>query len=158
MVVHVYRAAIAPYPNDAAARRLVLRRIKGECRPFRQKPLLKNLVSISNLRVALESLIKTSFCYGLPKALNGFFPLIKAIPDDESVDTEVVRKDIKNPLDMKERGEQYMKQVFGPADLDTMWGTLDKYFPDLREYCPLHSTWFPMESSRGKITDLTCVQ
>ena len=64
---------------------------------------------------------------------NALFPLIKALPDEQSIDPVVVREYIKNPNDMKVRGENYMRQVFGQADLDAMWGTLDKYFPDLRK-------------------------
>ena len=109
MIIYVYRAAIAPYSEDAVSRRLILRRIK-------------------------EALLKTSVVYGLPRLLNGFYPLIKSIPDEESQDYEAVRHDLKNPYDLRERGEWYMAKTFGKSALDTMFGTLDKYHQDLREF------------------------
>jgi hypothetical protein len=107
LIVPVYEAAIRPYVNDPAARCLILGRIK-------------------------EALLKSSVVYGLPRSLNGLFPLIKAVPDEEWEALEAVRKDLKNPYDLRERGEQYMTLLFGKSALNTMFGTLDKYHTDLR--------------------------
>jgi hypothetical protein len=84
------------------------------------------------LRRVKEALLKSCVIYGLPRALNGLFPLIKAIPDEAWQDCEAVRKDLKNPYDLRERGECYMAKLFGKPALDTMFGTLDKYHSDLR--------------------------
>ena len=81
----------------------------------------------------LESLLKTGVIMSVPRLLNAFFPLIKAIPDEDSVDNAVVRKDIKNPYDMADRGENYMKAVFGTADMEAFIATMAKYWPDLRK-------------------------
>jgi hypothetical protein len=84
--------------------------------------------------VLIEALINGAFVYGDPRLLNAFYPLVEAIPDLESVDTVEVRKDIQNPYDMKERGEVYMRRVFGAADMDRFTTVMDEYFPDLRTF------------------------
>lgn len=69
----------------------------------------------------------------MPRLLNAFFPLVKAIPDEDSVDHEVVRKDVKNPFDLTEQGARYMKDVFGESDMEAFIATMAKFWPDLRK-------------------------
>jgi len=61
------------------------------------------------------------------------------------VDRVEVRKDIKNPYDMRSRAEAYMKRVFGAADMDRFLKTMDDYWPDLRMLC------FHVASSQSKL-------
>jgi hypothetical protein len=81
----------------------------------------------------LEALLKTGVIMSVPRLLNAFFPLVKAIPDEDSVDYEVVRKYIKNPFDLTERGSNYMKDVFGASDMEAFIATMAKFWPDLRK-------------------------
>lgn len=108
----VYLHAIAPFSKDAPARRLVLRRIK-------------------------EALIKGCLLFGIPRTLNAFYALVKVLPKDdgeESVDTEIVRKEIANPLDAKvvERGLSYFENIYR-KDMPAILEPMDRLFPDLSE-------------------------
>lgn len=71
---------------------------------------------------------------GIPRMLNAYFPLMAAIPDEESWDHHVVRKDIKNPYssDVIDRGTAYMRQVFGDGDMDSFVDRMEAQFPDLK--------------------------
>ncbi|CAK7221533.1 hypothetical protein SBRCBS47491_004557 [Sporothrix bragantina] len=114
LVPHVYLAAIAPFSDNAEARRTILRRIK-------------------------ESLINGAFVYGDPRLLNAFYPLSEAIPDEESIDQVIVRDNVTNPYDLTARGEAYMERVFGADDMKRFTTVMDKFWPDLRKlivnYC-----------------------
>lgn len=61
------------------------------------------------------------------------FPLFKTIPDEESVDKEVVRKDIDKVGDLYERGVQSFQGLFGKPDTDSLVERCTQYWPDLRK-------------------------
>lgn len=75
--------------------------------------------------------MKTGIIYGIPRVINAFRALIKALPSPESNETSSIRNHISVPAETDERGEAYMRNVF-QADLDPFLGTMDKYWPDLR--------------------------
>ncbi len=102
----VYLRAIKPYSNNPEARRLILRLIK-------------------------EALLKGTLLFGIPRALNAFYALAKVIPDAESVDHEVVRADVVNPLDLTDRGLDYFKNIYR-EDMPAIFEPMDRLFPDLR--------------------------
>lgn len=72
----------------------------------------------------------------VPRALNSMFPLFKAIPDEESVDKEVVRKDIDKADDLYERGVRSFEGLFGKPDTDILVARCTQYWPDLRRSTP----------------------
>lgn len=78
-----------------------------------------------------EGLLKTGIIYGIPRVINAFRSLIKALPSPESNETSSIRNDILVPSDTDQRGEDYMRNIFR-ADLDPFLATMDKYWPDLR--------------------------
>ncbi|CAK7219525.1 hypothetical protein SBRCBS47491_003882 [Sporothrix bragantina] len=108
-VADVYRAAIQSRPGDIEYQRNVLKRIKGKS----------------------KGLIKTSVIYGIPRVINAFRALIKALPSPEANETSSVRMHIERPADTDERGIAYMRNIFR-ADLDPFLDTMDTYWPDLR--------------------------
>lgn len=83
------------------------------------------------LRRIKESLLKTGIIYGIPRVINAFRSLIKAIPSTESNETSSIRNYIKVPSDTDGRGLTYMRNIFR-ADLDPFLEGMDKYWPDLR--------------------------
>ncbi|KAF4636424.1 hypothetical protein G7Y89_g1664 [Cudoniella acicularis] len=110
LVAEVYKAAIAQHSSDDEARRLILRRIK------------------------VESLITSSFIFGVPRLLNAFFPLIHALPSPHLNDNTTLRSYSQTPSfsSVSQRGEVYMRVVFGSGDLDTFLQTMEEYWPDLK--------------------------
>lgn len=84
-VSQVYLTAIEGRAPDEA--RIILRRIK-------------------------EALLKGCMLFGVPKMLNAFYPLAKVIPGEEYVDLLNVREDVKNPLDMTDRGLAVFKNIY----------------------------------------------
>ncbi|CAK7207429.1 hypothetical protein SEUCBS139899_010239 [Sporothrix eucalyptigena] len=105
-VADVYRTAIQAHHDDVEYQRNVLKRIK-------------------------ESLIKTSVIYGIPRVINAFRALVKALPSPEANETSSVRIHIEKPAETDERGIAYMRNIFR-ADLDPFLETMDTYWPDLR--------------------------
>ncbi|KAL1895245.1 hypothetical protein Sste5346_005391 [Sporothrix stenoceras] len=106
-VADVYKAAISQKPeSDIEHQQFVLKRIK-------------------------ESLLKTSVIFGIPRTINAFRALVRALPSPEANETESVRNHIERPADTDERGIAYMRNIFR-ADLDPFLDTMDKYWPDLR--------------------------
>ncbi|KAH7024007.1 hypothetical protein EDB80DRAFT_808183 [Ilyonectria destructans] len=105
-VADVFTQAISSRPEDHEYHRNVLKRIK-------------------------EGLLKTGIIYGIPRVINAFRALVKAIPSPESNETSSIRNTITVPTDTDERGLEYMRNIFR-ADLDPFLGTMDKYWPDLR--------------------------
>ncbi|KPM41138.1 hypothetical protein AK830_g5381 [Neonectria ditissima] len=105
-VASVFTQAISSHPEDHAYHRHVLKRIK-------------------------EALLKTGIIYGIPRVINAFRALVKAIPSPESNETSSVRAHIAVPADTDARGLEYMRNIFR-ADLDPFLGTMDAYWPDLR--------------------------
>ncbi|KAK1771565.1 hypothetical protein QBC33DRAFT_554727 [Phialemonium atrogriseum] len=79
----------------------------------------------------LQSLIKTSIIYGIPRVINAFRALITVIPGPDSNETTSSRNHIQVPADTDERGLAYMRNIFR-ADLDPFLDTMDRYWPDLR--------------------------
>ena len=122
LVAEVYKAAILPFFADPVSRRLILRRIKGLFR------LPQELLETKRL----ESLITSSFIFGVPRLLNAFFPLMKAIPDSASQDNTNFRISIPSLSSVSARGEAYMRVVFGDGDLDTFLSMMEEYWPDLK--------------------------
>ncbi|KAH7162098.1 hypothetical protein B0J13DRAFT_632930 [Dactylonectria estremocensis] len=78
-----------------------------------------------------EGLLKTGIIFGIPRVINAFRALIKAIPSPESNETSSIRNHITFPADTNERGLEYMRNIFR-ADLGPFLGTMDKHWPDLR--------------------------
>ncbi|KAJ3536019.1 hypothetical protein NM208_g6899 [Fusarium decemcellulare] len=78
-----------------------------------------------------EGLLKTGIIYGIPRVINAFRALIKALPSDESNDTSSIRNHITVPAETDDRGIAYMRNIFR-ADLDPFLGSMDKHWPDLR--------------------------
>lgn len=106
-VADVYRAAISSKPeDDVAYQQLVLKRIK-------------------------EALLKTSVIFGIPRTINAFRALVRALPSPAANEVESVRNHIERPADTDERGIAYMRNIFR-ADLDPFLETMDQYWPDLR--------------------------
>lgn len=106
-VSDVYKAAISQKAaDDVAYQQLVLKRIK-------------------------ESLLKTSVIFGIPRTINAFRALVRALPSPEANEVTSVRNHIERPADTDERGIAYMRNIFR-ADLDPFLDTMDKYWPDLR--------------------------
>ncbi|ERS95801.1 uncharacterized protein SPSK_04531 [Sporothrix schenckii 1099-18] len=103
----VYKAAIASSdPDDIAHQQLVLRRIK-------------------------EALLKTSVIFGIPRTINAFRALVRALPSPAANEVASVRSHIARPADTDARGLAYMRNIFR-ADLDPFLDTMDQYWPDLR--------------------------
>lgn len=69
--------------------------------------------------------------YGIPRVINAFRALIKALPSPESNDTSSIRNHIQVPATTNERGEAYMRNIFR-ADLDPFLESMDTHWPDLR--------------------------
>ncbi|KAM5351011.1 hypothetical protein ACJ41O_003734 [Fusarium nematophilum] len=105
-VAHVFREAIRPRPDDIEYHRHVSRRIK-------------------------EGLLKTGIIYGIPRLINAFRSLVKALPSPSSNDTSSTRNHIATPADTNDRGIAYMRNIFR-ADLDPFLESMDTYWPDLR--------------------------
>lgn len=103
----VYLRAVKPHSADAEARRIILRLIK-------------------------EALLKGTLLFGIPRALNAFYALAKVITDPESVDQEVVRTDVVNPLDLTARGLAYFENIYR-QDMPAILEPMDRLFPDLRK-------------------------
>ena len=59
-----------------------------------------------------EAMAKTCMLYGIPKMLNAFYPLAKAIPGPEYVDHENPRGSIINPFDCTQRGLDLFRNVY----------------------------------------------
>ncbi|KAH6898113.1 hypothetical protein B0T10DRAFT_577613 [Thelonectria olida] len=78
-----------------------------------------------------EGLLKTGIIYGIPRVINAFRALIKAIPSPESNETSSIRNNITVSSETDERGIEYMHNIFR-ADLDPFLGSMDRYWPDLR--------------------------
>lgn len=76
--------------------------------------------------------MKGTLLFGIPRALNAFYALVKVIEDEDSVDREVVRANVTNPLDLTERGLEYFKNIYR-EDVPTIFEPMDRLFPDLRE-------------------------
>ncbi|KAH8670334.1 hypothetical protein BGZ60DRAFT_538003 [Tricladium varicosporioides] len=108
LVAEVYKAAISQASDDEA-RRLILRRIK-------------------------ESLITSTFIFGVPRLLNAFFPLINSLPSPSLNDNTNFRSFSQIPSfsSVSSRGEAYMRVVFGDGDLDSFLQTMEEYWPDLK--------------------------
>lgn len=72
--------------------------------------------------------------FGIPRTLNTFYTLAKAIPDDESIDREVIRADVTNPLDpqLVERGLKYFENIYR-KDMPAIFEPMDRLFPDIRK-------------------------
>ena len=85
----VYRQAISVCTgDDYAQHRRILRRIK-------------------------ESILKTGIIYGIPRVINAFRALIRALPDpDASNEVESTRLHIKEPASLDQRGIEYMRNIF----------------------------------------------
>ncbi|KAK7408049.1 hypothetical protein QQX98_009764 [Neonectria punicea] len=78
-----------------------------------------------------EALLKTGIIYGIPRVINAFRALVKAIPSPESSETSSTRAHIAVPAETDARGLEYMRNIFR-ADLDPFLGAMDTYWPDLR--------------------------
>jgi hypothetical protein len=50
--------------------------------------------------------------YGVPRMLNAFYPLSKAIPGKEYIDLENVRASVKNPFDTIPRGMKLFRNIY----------------------------------------------
>lgn len=106
-VADVYRRAISICPkDDYEHQKRVLRRIK-------------------------ESIIKTGIIYGIPRVINAFRALMKALPSPEANEIESSRLHIEKPSILDERGIEYMRNIFR-ADMDPFLDTMNRYWPDLR--------------------------
>jgi hypothetical protein len=88
-------------------------------------------------RRIVETLQKTCLLYGIPKMLNVFYPLMKAVPGEEYIDTENIRADITNPLDTADRGMKLFHHVYR----DEAPGALEpyKYTPALSKHSLLNA-------------------
>lgn len=75
--------------------------------------------------------MKTGIIYGIPRVINAYRALIKALPSPESNEISSVRNHITTPSSTDERGEDYMRNIFR-ADLDPFLENMDRYWPDLR--------------------------
>ncbi|KAH7024548.1 uncharacterized protein B0I36DRAFT_415976 [Microdochium trichocladiopsis] len=80
---------------------------------------------------ATEALLKTGIIYGIPRVINAYRALIRAIPSPQSNETSSIRAHITNPSDTDARGEAYMRGIFR-ADLDPFLANMDAHWPDLR--------------------------
>ncbi|OAA57616.1 hypothetical protein SPI_07275 [Niveomyces insectorum RCEF 264] len=106
-VADVYRTAIQARPaDDVEFQRHVLKRMK-------------------------EAILKTGIIFGIPRVINAFRALIKALPSPAANETASVRNHIAVPADTDARGLAYMRNIFR-ADLDPFLATMDAYWPDLR--------------------------
>jgi hypothetical protein len=79
-----------------------------------------------------EALLKGTMLFGIPRALNVFYPLAKIITDSESIDREVVRESVTNPLDLTDRGLKYFENIYR-QDTAAFLEPYDQLFPDLRK-------------------------
>ncbi|KAF4460123.1 fungal [Fusarium albosuccineum] len=75
--------------------------------------------------------IAVGIIYGIPRVINAFRALIKALPSEESNEISSIRNHISVPAETDETGIAYMRNIFR-ADLDPFLGSMDKYWPDLR--------------------------
>ena len=106
-VATVYQTAILPYSNDLSSRRNVIRRIK-------------------------EAIIKTTVIVSLPRAINAIRALIAALPDTDSEDRDLERRQMPSPYAETERGREYMRNIFR-ADLEPFLNVMDKHCPDMHD-------------------------
>lgn len=67
----------------------------------------------------------------MPRVINAFRALIKAIPGPDSNEIASIRAHIHSPAETNARGLAYMHNVF-QADLDPMLSLLETYWPDLK--------------------------
>ena len=123
----VFTEAISLHQDDYEYHRHVLKRIKGT--QATSYDILRNERDTDV--VFKEGLLKTGIIYGIPRVINAFRALIKALPSPESNETTSIRNHINVPASTNERGEAYMRNIFRD-DLDPFLGTMDKYWPDLR--------------------------
>jgi hypothetical protein len=79
-----------------------------------------------------EALLKGTLVFGIPRVLNAFNALAKVIPDEESVDREVVRANVTNPFDLTARGLTYFENLYG-KDMSALLEPMERLFPDLRK-------------------------
>ena len=122
----VFTQAISEHQKDFEYHRHVLRRIKGEMHFSPVEVKLRGAHA-----KLIEGLLKTGIIYGIPRVINAFRALIKALPSPESNEITSVRDHIQVPTSTDERGEAYMRNIFR-ADLDPFLATMEKYWPDLR--------------------------
>lgn len=64
------------------------------------------------LRRIRESLLKGCMLFGVPRMLNSFYPLAKAIPGEEYIDPVDVREGVTNPMDLADRGLKVFRNVY----------------------------------------------
>lgn len=83
-------------------------------------------------------MLKGTLLFGIPRALNSFYALEKVIPDEQSIDKDVVRLDVENPLDLTDRGLSYFENIY-KQDMPAILEPMDRLFPDLRmsSFAPL---------------------
>ncbi|KAI9736167.1 MAG: hypothetical protein M1834_001052 [Cirrosporium novae-zelandiae] len=90
------------------------------------------------LRRILEGLMKGLMLYGVPRTLNAFYPLAADILKDEELlalspePVLNVRKDVKNPLDLTERGMQYFRNIYRNVT-DRVLLPMERIAPDLMQ-------------------------
>lgn len=127
LIVEVYKAATKSMSEDVAARRLVLRCIRGDFSTY------CHLSSAISDLAFIESLFKSTPVIGVPRLLNAYFHLSKAVPDGEFVD-ETSDRDLLNCEklgDQTTRGATYMREVFGVSDADAFINKMTSNWPDL---------------------------
>jgi hypothetical protein len=83
-----------------------------------------------------EAFIKVVPVISVPRLLNSMFPLFKVIPDEDSVDKEVVRKNIGKAGNLYDRGVHSFEGLFGKPDTDSLVARCTQYWPDLRKSSP----------------------
>ncbi|KGO52233.1 hypothetical protein PEX1_032880 [Penicillium expansum] len=144
-VTEVYKVAIAN-TTSAAERRHILQRI-------------------------LETLIKGTMLYGVPRLLNSFYPLVSYVEKEgllEGTSPEPVldvRKNMANPFDLQERGLKYFQNIYRD-DMDKIFAPMHKFAPDIKqlsvllEYGPYlseTSILSPIETSQITIAALVAL-
>lgn len=93
------------------------------------------------LRRILESLLKGSMLYGIPRMLNAFYPLAALVAKDEEMlqleNGEPVlalrqKEEYRNPLTHTKRGLRYFHNVYRD-DMARILEPMDRIAPDIRK-------------------------
>ncbi|KAJ5887948.1 hypothetical protein N7495_007989 [Penicillium taxi] len=112
LVVEVYKAAIKDVTSPMERRR-ILQRI-------------------------LETMIKGTLLYGIPRLLNAFYPLVSYVEAEGLLEGSGsgpvldARKDMVNPFDLATRGLEYFRNIYRD-ETENIFAPMYKFSPDIHQ-------------------------
>lgn len=78
--------------------------------------------------------MKVATVMGVPRVLNGFRPLMRAISEDTTSVSELIRKDGDNLEFYRARGTAFMEEYLGVEDTRLLIATMTKHWPDMGKW------------------------